>query len=74
MYIQLVPDMYLETWLWSPLTCAEKTLHVDIWDYMKIYTFNIFLFLTLSFLNYYYHITVFSSSHLIIVIIIILIT
>ena len=37
--------LYLETWLWSPLICAEKTLHegVDIWDYVKTYTFNNFI-------------------------------
>ena len=39
-------DLYLETWLWSPLICAEKALHggVDIWDYVKTYTFNDFVY------------------------------
>ena len=39
-------DLYLETWLWSSLRCAEKALHrvVDIWDYVKIYTFNNFVY------------------------------
>ena len=44
-------DLYLETWLWTPLICAEKSFHggVDIWDYMKTYTFNNFVyFLTFS--------------------------
>ena len=46
-------DLDLETWLWLPLICASKALHrgVDIWDYLKTYTFNDFvqfyLFLTL---------------------------
>ena len=35
-------DLHWETWVWSPLICAEKALHgeVDIWDYMKTYIFN----------------------------------
>ena len=39
-------DLYLETWLWSPLICAEKALHmgVDIWDYVKTYTFKNFVY------------------------------
>ena len=38
-------DLYLEMWLWSSLICAEKGLHggVDIWDYVKTYTFNNFV-------------------------------
>ena len=37
-------DLYPETQLWSPLICAEKPLHVgvDVWDYVKAYTFNTF--------------------------------
>ena len=37
--------LYLEMWIWSPLICAEKALHggVDIWDYVKTYTFNNFV-------------------------------
>ena len=44
-------DLHLKTWLWSPLTCAGKALHgrVDLWDYVKIYTFNIFIFNILGF-------------------------
>ena len=46
-------NVYLETWLWSPLICVGKALRegVDIWDYMKTYTFtllfifNIFCFI-----------------------------
>ena len=39
-------DLYLETWLWSPLIRGEKALHrgVDIWDYLKTYTFNNFVY------------------------------
>ena len=39
-------DLYLKMWLWSPMICANKALHagVDIWDYVKIYTFNNFVF------------------------------
>ena len=39
-------DLYLETLLWSPLICAEKTLHggVDIYDYVETYTFNNFVY------------------------------
>ena len=39
-------DLYLETWLWPPLICAEKALHggVDIWDYAKTCTFNNFVY------------------------------
>ena len=39
-------DLYLEAWLWSPLICVEKTLHkeVKIWDYVKTYTFNNFVY------------------------------
>ena len=38
-------DLYLETWLWLPLICAEKAFHggVDVWDYVKTYTFNNFV-------------------------------
>ena len=36
----------LEMWLWSPLIGAEKALRggVDIWDYVKTYTFNNFVY------------------------------
>ena len=39
-------DLYLETLLWYPLICAEKALQggVDVWDYVKTYTFNNFVF------------------------------
>ena len=39
-------DLYLETWLCSPLMCVEKALHrgVDIWDYVKTYSFNNFVY------------------------------
>ena len=35
-------DLYLETWLWSPLICGEKALHggVNILDYVNTYTFT----------------------------------
>ena len=31
---------------WSPMICAEKALHggVDIWDYVKTYAFNNFVY------------------------------
>ena len=40
-------DVYLETWLWSPLICAEKVLHggVNILDYVNTYTFT-FIFIS----------------------------
>ena len=39
-------DLHLETWLWSSLICAVKALHggVDIWDYVKRYAFNDFVY------------------------------
>ena len=66
-----VLDLYLEKWLWSPLICAEKALHagVDIWDYVKTYTFNNFVYFYHFLLFYYYccyHIATFFSLYLII--------
>ena len=39
-----ISELYLEKYLWLPLICAEKASHgrVDIWNYLKTYTFNIF--------------------------------
>ena len=39
-------DLYLKTWLWSPLIWAEIVLYrgVDIWDYVKPYIFNNFVY------------------------------
>ena len=41
-----VLDLYLETWLWSPLICAEKALNegVNIWDYVKTHLTILFIF------------------------------
>ena len=50
-------DLYLETWLWSPLICAEKALHgeVDVWDCAKTYTFTIlFVFNVFVFILFYF--------------------
>ena len=40
-----VLDLYLEMWLWSPLICVKKAVHggLDIWDYVRTYTFNNFV-------------------------------
>ena len=68
-------ELDLEAWeSWSPLTCAEKALHegVDIWDYVKTYTFNnyvcfsYFLFYydyDYYYYYYYYYIAIFISLY-----------
>ena len=67
-------DLYLETWLWSPLICAEKALNgrVDIWDYVKTYFQQFCLFLTFFWCFYHHsHIVIFISLYIILSIIII---
>ena len=45
-YIYIYIYIYIYMRKWSPLICAEKALHgaVDIWDYVKTYTFNNFVY------------------------------
>ena len=62
-------DLYLETWLWLPLICAEKALHgrVDIWDYLKTYIFNNFVYFWYFLFFYYYlcyYIAIFISLNI----------
>ena len=62
-------DLYLEMWLWSSLICVEKGLHggVDIWDYLKTYTFNNFVYFWYFLFYYcylYYYIAIFISLYI----------
>ena len=66
--------LYLETYLWLLVICAEKTLHweLDIWDYVKTYTSHNFIYFQHSLVfYYYYHSVIFIILYLIISIIII---
>ena len=49
--------LYLEMWLWSPLICAKKVFRggVDIWYYVKTYTFNNFVYFWYCLFYYYYY-------------------
>ena len=62
-------DLYHETWLRSPLIRAEKALQggVDIWDYVKAYTFNNFVYSSYFQFYYYYlyyYIAIFISLYI----------
>ena len=73
LFNQFNMKIYLETWLWLSLICAEKAVHqgVDIWDYAKMHLTRLFIFNILQFFYHYYHSVIFIILYLIISIIII---
>ena len=72
LFNQFNMKIYLETWLWLSLICAEKAVHqgVDIWDYVKMHLTRLFIFNILQFFYHYYHSVIFIILYLIISIII----
>ena len=72
LFNQFNMKIYLETWLWLSLICAEKAVHqgVDIWDYAKMHLTRLFIFNILQFFYHYYHSVIFIILYLIISIII----
>ena len=62
-------DMYLETWLWSPVIFAKK-LFTRKWIYEITgkYTLLTFLFIFIIFLSYFYHIYHFFNHFIIFII------